>query len=182
LNQIEQIDNEELGAQGLAGAERFERVLQQLSEEQNFAMAIIAGGCAALVGAGIWAAVTVITGYQIGWLAIGVGFLVAYAVRMAGKGLTTKFKVLGALLALAGCAVGNFLTVCHYLGQQYGLGYFEVLTRLKPGAIPDLMASSFSGMDLVFYAIAAYEGYKLSLRQLPEAELNALQYAAVEEG
>jgi hypothetical protein len=35
----------------------------------------------------------------------------------------------------------------------------------------ELMAQGFRLGDLVFYAIAAYEGYKLSLRKLSDEEL-----------
>jgi hypothetical protein len=38
------------------------------------------------------------------------------------------------------------------------------------------LPNTFSGMDVLFYGIAVYEGYRLSLRRLPEAEINALRY------
>jgi len=152
--------------------------IQQLQEEENFPLAIIAGLLAALLGAGIWAGFTVVTEYQIGIIAIGVGFLVAFSIRLAGKGLTIKFQVLGALFSLLGCAAGNFFTVCYYIAQNEGIGFFEILTLINPSAIPNLMASTFSAMDIVFYGIAVYEGYRLSLRQLSESELVDIQNSA----
>ncbi len=127
-----------------------------LLQEQNFPLAVFAGVVAALVGAGIWAGVTIVTGYQIGYMAIGVGFLVAIAIRVAGKGLTSKFQILGALLALAGCLLGNFLTVYYFIGQNEGLGFFEVMSLINPAAIPEVMISTFSAMDLLFYGIAIF--------------------------
>jgi hypothetical protein len=150
--------------------------LQKLREEQNFPLAVIAGILAAAVGAGIWAGVTVVTEYQIGFMAIGVGALIAFAIRAAGKGLTTKFQVLGALLSVLGCAAGNFLTVCYFIGQNEGMSLIQVLTLINPASIPELMGSTFSIMDVLFYGIAIFEGYRLSLRRLPEAEFNALRY------
>lgn len=154
-----------------------DRKIQRLLKEENFPLAFIAGLLAAAAGAGIWAGITVLTGYQIGFMAIGVGALVALSIRAAGKGLSRKFQVLGALLSLLGCAVGNFLTVCYYIAQNESMGFIEVLTLINPASIPDLMISTFSAMDALFYGIAVYEGYRLSLRQLPEAEFNALQYS-----
>ena len=145
--------------------------LEQLRSEENFPLALIAGAVAAAVGAAAWTAITVVTGYQIGFMAIGVGLLVAFTVRAAGKGMSPKFQIAGAGFALLGCAVGNFLTVCWFIADYEQMPFVDVLTQLDPAAIPDLMISTFSGMDLLFYALAVYEGYRLSLRQVSESDL-----------
>jgi hypothetical protein len=138
--------------------------------EQNLPMAILAGLAAAAVGAGLWALVTVLTGYQIGWMAIGVGFLVGLAVRLAGKGTTSTFQVLGAALALGGCLVGNLLTICAVTADKVGVSLIQMLFRLTPGLALDAMSATFSPMDLLFYALAIYAGYKYSVvSAAPEA-------------
>jgi len=154
-------------------------VIQRLRKEENFPLAIIAGLLAAVLGAVIWAGFTVVTKYQVGIIAIGVGLLVAFSIRFAGKGLSVKFQILGALLSLLGCAAGNFLTICYYIAQNEGMGFFEVLTLINPAAIPELMTSTFSAMDVVFYGIAVYEGYRLSTRQITEHDLAGMQAAAL---
>ena len=65
------------------------------------AMALVAGGASSLVGAIIWAAVTVATEYQIGWMAVGVGALVGFTVRLAGKGIEKIYGYIDAGLALS---------------------------------------------------------------------------------
>ena len=60
---------------------------QRLHSEQNLLLGAAAGMIAALAGAAVWAGVTVVTGYQIGFMAIGVGFLVGYAIRAVGRGV-----------------------------------------------------------------------------------------------
>ena len=79
---------------------------EQLRGEQNLLIALLAGIAAAVVGTIVWAAITVTTGYQIGYMAIAVGFIVGYAVRL-GNGIDKIFGVLGAALALGGCVLGN---------------------------------------------------------------------------
>jgi len=150
-----------------------EVAFQKFEAEQSMVGGFLAGAVAALVGAGVWALVTVLTGYQIGFMAIGVGFLVGLAVQFAGKGINKIFGVMGAALALVGCLLGNYFTIVHFVGQADGLGFFETLTRINPAAIPELMAITFSPMDLVFYGIAVYEGFKLSFRKITEEELHA---------
>jgi hypothetical protein len=73
-----------------------EVAFQKFEAEQNMVGGFLAGAVAALVGAGVWALVTVLTGYQIGFMAIGVGFLVGLAVQFAGKGINKIFGVMGA--------------------------------------------------------------------------------------
>jgi hypothetical protein len=128
----------------------------------NFLAALGAGLVAAIAGAAIWAAITVATGYQIGFMAIGVGFLVGYAVRVAGKGRGQRFAIAGAVLALAGCVLGNLLTVVGAVAETENLPFFSVLSKLTPSASIELLKLSFQPMDLLFYAIAVYEGFKVS--------------------
>lgn len=148
-----------------------EHAVGRFREEQNLTGGALAGLAAAVAGAAVWAVITVATGYQIGWMAIGVGFLVGLSVRLAGKGIDKSFGVAGALLALVGCLLGNFLTVVHFVAEAWELGYFDTLSRLDPAAVPELMTITFSPIDLLFYALALYQGYKLSFRQITREEL-----------
>lgn len=145
--------------------------LEKLRAEQNLSAGLGAAVVAAVVGAAIWALITVTTEYQIGWMAVGVGFLVGAANRWAGKGIDKVFAVVGAGSALFGCMLGNLFTVLHFVGEAQDLGVVQVLTMIDPGAIPDLMIATFSPMDLLFYGIAVYEGYKLSLRELTDRDI-----------
>jgi hypothetical protein len=148
--------------------------LEQLRSQQNLVGGALAGLAASAVGAAAWAGITVATGYQIGWMAIGVGFLVGLAVRMAGKGIDSVFGVVGGALALLGCAAGNLLAVCGIVAGQEGMAFADVLAGLDPTVARELMVASFSPMDVLFYALAVYEGYKLSFRQISQQELGSL--------
>jgi hypothetical protein len=104
------------------------------------------------------------TKMQIGFMAVGVGFLVAWAVRRFGHGTHVVFGVLGAALALLGCVAGNLLSACSFLASSEGKGIMEVLALVAahPAVAERLVEATFNGMDVLFYAIAVYEGYKLS--------------------
>ncbi len=52
----------------------------------RFARALFAGGLAGLVGAGLYYAVLALTGYEVGLVAIVVGFLVGFGVRWGSRG------------------------------------------------------------------------------------------------
>ena len=47
----------------------------------------------------------------------------------------------------------------------------NIISNLDAGIIVGLMTETFDFMDLVFYAIAVYEGYKFSFRQIREEDL-----------
>ncbi len=149
-------------------------VQQRLEAEQNLVVGAAAGLAASLVGAGAWAGITVATGYQIGFMAIGVGLLVGFAVRAAGKGVSSVFGIVGAVLSLIGCALGNLLAVTAIVAQSEGVAFLEALGQLNPALAQQLMVAFFSPMDLVFYGIAVYEGYRLSFRQLTGEELEGM--------
>ncbi len=140
-----------------------ERHMKKMREEQSLGKGIGGGLLAAAAGALIWAAVTVITEYQIGWMAIGIGFLVGYAVRFFGRGVDIIFGVAGALLALAGCLGGNLATVIYFASQTRNVPILDILPALKPEVLLSIMKETFDIMDLVFYGIAAYEGYRFSI-------------------
>lgn len=133
------------------------------NRQQNLLIAFIAGSVAMLVSAIIWAVVTTVTGYQIGWMAIGVGFLVGLAVRL-GKGVDNIYRYLGAGLALIGCLLGNFFTIVGFISQEEEVNAFSVLGLIDYANIPSLMMTTASPIDLLFYAIAIYQGYKISVR------------------
>ncbi len=153
-----------------------EAMFAQLVKQQNFPLGVASGFVAALAGGAAWAAVTVATGYQIGWMAIGIGFLVGIAVRATGKGLTKSFGYAGGALALFGCLLGNFLTMCGLVAIDSGASIVTVTLAIasQPAAVLELMTATFSPMDLLFYGIAVYEGYKFSFRQIDDSELNAM--------
>ncbi|EKD83404.1 MAG: hypothetical protein ACD_39C00698G0001 [uncultured bacterium] len=147
-----------------------------LEGQQNLPLGLIAGMAAAVIGAIIWAAVTVITKYQIGWLAIGLGALVGLTVGKFGKGIHPTYGVLGAVLALASCILGNLLSVCGFLAQQEAVSFFEVASSLitQPSAAWTVLKATFDPRDLLFYGIAMYAGYTYAFRQITPEEVAAL--------
>ena len=129
----------------------------------NLPMGFLAGLMAAGLGAALWAGITVLSNFQIGWMAVGVGALVGVAVRTAGKGTTITFGLLGAVLALGGCLVGNFLTGAIVLARHWDISLATFFSRVTPDLTARLMTAMFSPMDLLFYALAIWQGYKFSI-------------------
>ncbi len=141
-----------------------EQQLEQFRTEQNLPLGLLGGFGAAIIGALVWAAITVATEYQIGYMAIAVGFIVGFAVRMLGKGVDQIYGISGAILALFGCVLGNFFSIVGFVASSEGLGYFDTLSMIDYGMVPSIMMEAFSPLDILFYGLAIYQGYKISFR------------------
>ena len=72
---------------------------------------------------------------------------------------------------MLGCLLGNLLSLCAMVGQQEGMSLSLVLLNLDPMAIPGAMVATFAPMDLLFYGIAVYEGYRFSIRRVSSADM-----------
>ncbi|MBI5267290.1 MAG: hypothetical protein HY851_08670 [candidate division Zixibacteria bacterium] len=137
-------------------------MLQQTQPAENFGMALVVGLLAAVASSLIWMAITYFTNYQIGWMALGVGFVVGWGVRWAGKGTRPLFGVLGATLALLGCMLGNLLTACVSIADQQQITVGQVLGALNADLVVEIFKVTFHPMDLLFYGLAVWWGYKYS--------------------
>lgn len=117
--------------------------------------AAVAGLVAAAISAGIWAGITIATNYQIGWMAIGVGFLCGVAVRAVGKGQAVPFRVVGAGSALLGIVLGNAYTIVHIVGKEgVAIGILDAVPFVFESAGP---------IDYLFYAIGVWQGWKVAV-------------------
>lgn len=154
--------------------DKLDSLIREKKAHENMAMAIVAGLISSVVCAGIWAGVTVATGYQIGWMAIGVGFAVGIAVRMMGKGMSNSFGIVGAGFALFGCLLGNLLSIVGFVSQNEGVAFMQLMNSLTPPVVVELFQVTFAPMDLLFYGLAIYGGYKTSFAVLDEDELAAV--------
>lgn len=148
-----------------------ERAMFSLRTQQRPLLGILAASIAGIAGAGVWAAITVVTGYQVGWIAIGVGFLVGIVMRYVGRGIEQKFAVLGGLIAGISVALGNLFSVFGFIAQEEGISFMTVLLNFDYSMTLEVLSLMFSPTDLLFYAIAVYAGYKFSIRQVDDEEL-----------
>jgi len=77
----------------------------------GIAPAVVAGALAALAGAGIWTAVVMISGgWEVGWVAWGIGALVGAVMARMTPQRSVHIAVVASLLAAAGLAIGKVAT------------------------------------------------------------------------
>ncbi len=128
----------------------------------NLGLGIAAGLGAALVGAVLWAVIAAATHLKVGFVAVGVGYLVGLAVRKAGNGHNATFGIVGLVLALLGCVVGDILRDCALVAEYTHQSISTVLGSLDPAQALRYLEIGFQPLDAVFYLIAASAGYRNS--------------------
>lgn len=152
-----------------------EDVFQRVRMEQSLPAAVLSGIMTAVVCASIWAAITVATGFQIGYMAVAMGAAVGFVMRQIGKGVDPIFGYFGAGIALFGCLLGNFLSIIGFVANVNQLGYVETFLSFDYSLLGLVMKETFSVMDVIFYALAISAGYRLAVRQITEKDIRDLR-------
>lgn len=146
-------------------------LVERLRLDQNLPMAVIAGLVTGLVGAVLWSMVTLATNLQIGYMAVAIGFGVGYVVRYFGKGIDSIFGIVGAVISLLSCVLGNVLSIIGFVANSENVSYLDAITQFNYNYLPELMMQTFGVMDVLFYGLAIYEGYRFSFRKFTGEEL-----------
>jgi hypothetical protein len=152
-----------------------DQTLEKLKSEQSLPAAIFAGIFIGILAAMAWAAITVATNLKIGLVAIAIGAVVGLGMRYFGKGIDPIYGICGAVIAIISCVFGDVLSIIGFVANSEQLGYFDTLLRFDYSQTFAIITEIASPMDLVFYAIAAYEGYKFSFRQFTQKDLYKLE-------
>ena len=131
----------------------------------DFARAVPAAIAAAIVGALLWAAFGYFSGMSLGLIAILIGAMVGYSVRRVGKGVAPKFGYLGGACAAMGWALGTWLCDIALLAKEANRPILAVLSSVGFGESLTFAVRAADVMDIVFLAIAVWEGYRFSFRK-----------------
>ncbi|RXG15315.1 hypothetical protein DSM03_102455 [Leeuwenhoekiella aestuarii] len=159
------------------------QVIEKLSEEdldyiksqENLIPAVICGAIAGLIGAILWGMITVATDFQIGYMAVAIGAGVGYTIRLVGKGVSQIFGFWGGAIAFVSVVLGNIFSIMGVIANAQDISLLETMLYLDYTYLPELMSETFSPIDLLFYGIAIYEGYKFSFRVLTQEELEKIR-------
>lgn len=134
--------------------------MEKIQTEQKLWLAIIGGIGVWLIGSILWATITVVTWYQVGYMALFIWLWVGYAFRYLGKWTDKIFGVMSALIAFLSCIVGNILTILVYVSQIQGISYIDAIAAVDWLMLPEVLISTFDPIDFIFYGLAIYTGYK----------------------
>ena len=138
----------------------------------------IAGGLlAALVGGFLWGLIVIVTDYEIGVAAWGIGFLAGFAVvRFAGGAKGTPLQVVAVLSSLLGIVIGKYISFAYFFKQAVAdrfdvdISYFDsdIFASFREN-----LGDVFGGFDLVWAVLAVVTAWRLtgSSGSMPEGTL-----------
>ncbi|MFD8191430.1 hypothetical protein [Streptomyces wuyuanensis] len=123
----------------------------------NVALGLVAALVAALVAGGVYGGVAGAIEREIGWAAIGVGFLVGFAAGKLG-GRNPVLPVVSALLSLGAVYLGQLLAIAIIAGKELKVSASEMFFD-NFGLMTDAWSASKDFMTFVFFALAAFAAF-----------------------
>ena len=106
------------------------------ADASRYLRAVAFGVVAAVIGAFVWAGIAKVTGYELGFVAWGIGLLTGMGVLMGGAEAGTKLGVTAAVIAICGILGGKVLVINwiyeEYAGESYAsMSDDEILNMLN---------------------------------------------------
>lgn len=149
---------------GIAGMPEFAGQAQlepEPGESDTVVRAVVLGVLAALGGAAVWVAVGAATKHEIGFVAVGVGYLVSFSMSRV-RAAWSRLPVVAAAIALVAVVVGDLVLDVVLQAQYEGVGLGEAFGTVatSPQIAKDVFAAYFSPIDLLFWLLAASVAYR----------------------
>ena len=134
-------------------------------KKTNYPRIILFGMLFGIIGSLIWFTISILTGYQIGLIAILVGWLVGLGILFGSKGVKSqKFQILSSFIALICIFLGDYLTLNHEIRKYLidmgyeGIPYFLNFSVISKSVFSNLFGSFFS---ILFWIIATIVAYRM---------------------
>lgn len=124
----------------------------------NFALGLAAALGAGLVSAVLYGLVIGLTKHEIGYAAVGVGFLVGIAGGRFG-GRSQTLPVVGVILSVAAVYLGQLIGEAMIIAKRAGVGFNEVFFD-HLGFVQDSWKTDADPLTFLFFAIAAYVAFQ----------------------
>ncbi len=160
---------------GYDGGEMAEPHGRRGRESLALALEVAGSAAAAALGAGLLAAVIVLTGHNALWMAVGAGILVGHAVRLLGKDDGVFRGIVAAALSLLCCLAGNLLASGAEAARHGGVPLPDVIFGRVPGAASATMiGEALRPVRLASYAIAVAIGYAVVREERLDASFHRL--------
>ncbi|MFG2482100.1 hypothetical protein ACGFSI_04985 [Streptomyces virginiae] len=124
----------------------------------NVVLAILGAAATALAAGAAYGGIMSAIDFQIGYLAAGVGFLVALvATRLGGR--NPLLPALSAVLTLAGVYAGYVLATAIDVSEQESIPVSELLTT-ELVDLNQFYIDNINPISILFYAIGAYAAFQ----------------------
>lgn len=145
--------------------------LARVAEEERYTGSAlgpgIAGGLiAAVVGGFLWGLMVILSEYEIGIAAWGIGFIVGFGVvRFAGGAKGAPLQVVAVVSSVLGIVIGKYISYAYFFKQAVSdrfdvdISYFdsEIFRAFREN-----LGDVFGGFDLIWAGLAVVTAWKLT--------------------
>jgi len=131
--------------------------------------ALVGGVIAALVGGVLWGKIVIITGYEIGFMACGIGLLSGLAVVLFARGKRgVPLQVFAVLSSVLGIIMGKYFIHFHFLkeavAQEHGTAAASNVSMFSEGVIQVFLENAYSmvdGFDILWLILAVITAWEI---------------------
>lgn len=154
--------------------ERIYFQLKKAVEEEEFSggalvPAILGGVLAAVIGGAVWGAIVIYTGYEVGYVAWGIGLLCGMGVVMfAGGKKGMPLQLIAVVTSVLGIVIGKYVDFFSWwksgVAVDQGAEAAEAMSMLSMNAIQTFAANlniMVSGFDLLWVGLAVYTAWSI---------------------
>jgi hypothetical protein len=143
--------------------------LDEETRDPNIAGAVLFGLGASIISIFVWSLLTLLTNYQLGIIAVGVGWIIARAVVLgAGNKRGKILQVMSIGLTLITMAISQDLVRHYYVDLVVSAQGINGIPLLLP--LPDMFSIVVDSLaedpvTVLFWAIAIFEAFKIPARR-----------------
>jgi len=150
------------------------QLADQLEDEQNFLLAVVSGSISLIVCAFLWALFSYASGYSYSFMAIIVGAVVGYTIKISGKGIKIKFGILAGILTVATIILGTMLVGAIDAAVYYDTTPWQAFFQQSFSDRMNEYLRYINLVDFAFMIIGIGFSSKYAFRNLSKAEHSAL--------
>jgi hypothetical protein len=136
-------------------------------EGNKIVLPIIGALLAAVVGGGIWALITVLTNYELGIIAWGIGAAAGYVVGyLANRQTTQVHQIIAVIGSLLGIVFGKYFTFTYTLSDDLA----HIFDNQAFTFFQNNFTEFFGGMDIIFVLFAVVTAWRMPSRMSNSVE------------
>jgi hypothetical protein len=132
------------------------------------ARGLIAAGAAAILGGILWGVIVIVTDYEIGFMATGIGLLTGYATARLARAKGLPLQLIAVSAALVGIFIGKYLTfydaLRQFVTEDYGRAAAAQVLWFDPevfGLFLQNLGSLLSPYDILWVALAVLAAWRI---------------------
>jgi hypothetical protein len=135
-------------------------------KKQNYVLGTCCGMAVGMLCASMWPALAVLGGIFFLALPFVMGAAVGLTIRYTGRAISSRFGVIGVIVALLCCCAGFFLSYLAIFAFKRNVDFWDVVFGFDYGTFFLLMKKLFRPTTGIAYVISAILAYKFSFRKV----------------